>query len=477
MQLRGQFGGMEQLRNRVPLCVVVLLICTSTLRSCAQQTQAQRNQGHTSLRMTSSRANALRPRRSDAPVAISSVRTKHTLTVFPDQDQSAAFTLITRKSGVTLTGVVDAVGKRAVRKDFPDSSRGAAENAIAKVLSDDDRASGRNLFVKVMGCSTSSFINGFAIVFDKNVGSYAQFLRSPADFEAPLAGVTVSEIMAGVAKMHVLGFAHNDLKPDNVLNVRSGSGVNYVLCDFGLSGPSDRKDYARGTDGYRFPFVGSTIVGQHADYWSTALMGASFVVRAQFLATWDVTSLGQEHTTQETLDDFVMCKLRRHKASALAVDFRFVLVRDPSSPVTGLDPRLAREALSNVVAFLARREMLCELALARGGAPPQKRERETCPPFFIAPTKSFKRHKRRDAAKRRKRQQQVAGVFPVVCFPDLAATSIPTSQLALTNNGTQEFDPGHECGPECEAARLLGMIPLSHQFSRAIISPRLLTFP
>ena len=78
--------------------------------------------------------------------------------------------------------------------------------------------------------------------------------------------------------------------------------------------------------GFGFPFTAPFIVGQHADYWSAALIAASSAIRGPFLAPWDLISLGQNTTTQETLNNFVESKLHHHKLSALAADFRSVLV-------------------------------------------------------------------------------------------------------------------------------------------------------
>jgi serine/threonine protein kinase len=74
----------------------------------------------------------------------------------------------------------------------------------------------------------------------------------------------LENVITGMDQLHRLGWAHNDIKPDNVLlEVRHGV-VNFVICDYGLAGRFDRLDFARGTDGYRFPFRETRIIGRHA---------------------------------------------------------------------------------------------------------------------------------------------------------------------------------------------------------------------
>jgi calcium-dependent protein kinase len=98
----------------------------------------------------------------------------------------------------------------------------------------------------------------------------------------------LENVITGMDQLHRLGWAHNDIKPDNVLlEVRHGV-VNFVICDYGLAGRFDRLDFARGTDGYRFPFRETRIIGRHADYWAVGILSAEVMSVAPFLAPWDL---------------------------------------------------------------------------------------------------------------------------------------------------------------------------------------------
>ena len=75
------------------------------------------------------------------------------INVSPDvsDDGPVPFVPVMRKSGVSVTAVVDGSGARMVRKDFPDYERGVAEYRIACHLSADDKSSGVTSFVTLMG--------------------------------------------------------------------------------------------------------------------------------------------------------------------------------------------------------------------------------------------------------------------------------------------------------------------------------------
>jgi serine/threonine protein kinase len=157
--------------------------------------------------------------------------------------------------------------------------------------------------------------------------------------------------------MHTMGWAHNDIKPDNVLLELRGGVVRFVLCDYGLASRHDRLDHPRGTDGYRFLYHQTRILACHSDFWSIGILSAEVLCGSPFIAPWDLPTLGQPASDQVTIDDFVLLKFRAFGVAQAAPMLRHVLVRDPSSKVNGLDPRLAREALGNVAAYVARLEV------------------------------------------------------------------------------------------------------------------------
>jgi serine/threonine protein kinase len=100
--------------------------------------------------------------------------------------------------------------------------------------------------------------------------------------------------------MHELGFAHNDIKPDNLLlSIVDGVPV-IVLCDFGLSSRSDKVDQARGTDGYRYLYS-TPITGLHTDFWALGLLSCHIAIGKRFIEAWDQVGIGQDGTTQSAL--------------------------------------------------------------------------------------------------------------------------------------------------------------------------------
>ena len=416
--------------------------------------------GRATLRMGRGRELALAARPDNGarrrPLVVAELPlTFRTIIVEPDDagfDSAAPpFAAVTRRSGVTVTAVRDCDGNRLVRKDFPDYDRGLVEYRIASYLSDDDLACGCNSFVRVVGTCLSTFQGGLAVCFARYLCSYAQYTRSPLLFAEALGALAVrpsallENVITGMDQLHRLGWAHNDIKPDNVLlEVRHGV-VNFVICDYGLAGRFDRLDFARGTDGYRFPFRETRIIGRHADYWAVGILSAEVMSVAPFLAPWDLALLGQTTTDQCALDEFVLCKFRAFKVAEMAPPLRRVLVREPSSTTNGLDPRIAHESLEHVVRFLAHREVQAVLDPAAGPRPRPKRARDAdapptpqpapapvkppapslppalsaslpdlapAPPVVDVPqhlavrSKSSKRHQRRDAAKKRWKARQ-----------------------------------------------------------------------
>ena len=216
------------------------------------------------LRMARSRVGALR---GSAPVVRTDIAVDQALqpqaqheprplVVLPDS--CTPFAAIRRGSGIMLTGVRGVDGVAMVCKDFPPGSRGRIEYNTTRMLTDDDMSTGDNLFVRLMGSCESIYRDGFAFSTQRALGSMAQYWRSPHDFDAPLGGASVrgSEVLrsatAATTRMHELGFAHNDIKPDNLLLYMLDGVPVVVLCDFGLTRRSDRVDHAHGTDGYRY---------------------------------------------------------------------------------------------------------------------------------------------------------------------------------------------------------------------------------
>ena len=316
------------------------------------------------------------------------------ITVSPDvsDDSPVPFVPVLRKSGVSVTAVVDASGRRMIRKDFPGYTRGVTEYRVACHLSADDKATGNTLFAAIIGSCPSVYEGGFAMCFDRALCSWAQYSRSPRSYSQVLAGVPVraSAMLQGVTsaviRMHTLGFAHNDIKPDNVLIEHKDGAVRYVLCDYGLTSRHDKMDHARGTDGYRFLYYGTRLLACHSDYWALGILHAEALCGSPFIAAWDLATLGQAASDQVTIDDFVLCKFRTHSVAQAAPMLRHVLVRDPSSKVNGLDPRRARQELGNVAAYIARLEVEEQFAiqgpLRIGG---RKRLRDEIVPYGQAP--------------------------------------------------------------------------------------------
>ena len=356
------------------------------------------------------------------------------------------FVTIVRKSGIKISAVVDAAGVRMICKDFPAHSHGLREFRVAHCLHGDDRKNGSSFFARLIGSCLSSYEGGFAMCFDRAMCSWAQYTRSPRSYDQLLDGVPVraSEMLTGVIsamhRMHELGFAHNDIKPDNVLlTVRDGIAC-FLLCDYGLTGRHDQLGGGQGTAGYRFLWRDTRLNAWHSDYWSTGILCCEVLCGYPFVAPWDIPTLGQPATTQTVLDDFVVYKFRTYRVAEAATPLRHVLVRDPASMANGLDPRLARDSLGQVVAFIARLEVggqlsvdapprLSRLKMPRLHGPPDQAPAAglmpaTAPavapvPADVAPlpvggvpahllkrSKSHKGHMRRDAAKRRWRQAQ-----------------------------------------------------------------------
>ena len=415
--------------------------------------------GGMALRMNRRRELALAARPNNGarrPLTVAKLPlTCRTISVAPDDasyDSAVApFVAVTRRSGVTITAVRDGDGNRLVRKDFPDYDRGLAECRIACYLSDDDRACGCNSFVKVVGTCLSTFQGGFAICFGRYLCSYAQYMLSPMLFAPALGEVAarpsalLDNVITGMDQMHRLGWAHNDIKPDNVLLELRDGVVNFVLCDYGLTARSDLLSFARGTDGYRFPWPETRLIGRHSDYWAVGLFSAEIMCDKPFLAPWDLATLGQATTDQCAVDNFVLCKFRAYGVAQMATPLRRVFIREPSSTTIGLDPRCAHESLQIVVSFLARREAQSVVDPAAGPRPRPKRARDAdvpaapqsvpaaasapapvqppavsaslpdvvpAPPVVHAPqhvllrSKARKRHMRRDAARKRWKAQQ-----------------------------------------------------------------------
>ena len=355
------------------------------------------------------------------------------------------FVTIVRKSGIKISAVVDAAGVRMICKDFPAHSHGLREFRVAHCLHGDDRKNGSSFFARLIGSCLSSYEGGFAMCFDRAMCSWAQYTRSPRSYDQLLDGVPVraSEMLTGVIsamhRMHELGFAHNDIKPDNVLITITNGIACCVLCDFGLAGRYDQLDSAHGTEGYRFLWRDTRLYAHQSDYWSTGILCCEVLCGYPFFSPWDFPALGQPGSTQSVLDDFVVYKFRTYRVAEAATPLRHVLVRDPASRANGLDPRLARDSLGQVVAYIARLEVARQLSV---DAPPKLLSRLRMPaplvslspapadvapfpvggvpaPADVAPlpvgavpahllkrSRSHKAHMRRDACKRRWRQAQ-----------------------------------------------------------------------
>ena len=261
------------------------------------------------LRMGMSRVGALTGTPVVRPCAIAPTLQPHThheplpIVVLPDS--ITPFAPIRRGSGIVLTGVRGVDGVAMVRKDFPSKPQGQREYLITRLLADDDRSTGDNLFVTLVGSCESIHRGGFAFVTARTLCSVGQFWRSPTVVSKQLGRrVRGSDILrqavAAAARMHELGFAHNDIKPDNLLlSIVDGVPV-IVLCDFGLSSRSDKVDQARGTDGYRYLYS-TPITGLHTDFWALGLLSCHIAIGKRFIEAWDQVGIGQDGTTQSAL--------------------------------------------------------------------------------------------------------------------------------------------------------------------------------
>ena len=411
------------------------------------------------------------------------------ITVSPDvsDDSPVPFVTVLRKSGVSVSAVVDGSGRRMIRKDFPGYTRGTDEYRIACHLSADDKATGSTLFAAIIGSCPSVYEGGFAMCFDRALCSWAQYSRSPRLYSQVLDGVQVraSAMLIGVTsavnRMHTLGFAHNDIKPDNVLIEHKDGAVRYVLCDYGLTSRHDKMDHARGTDGYRFLYQATRLLACHSDFWALGILSAEALCGTPFIAAWDLPTLGQAASDQVTIDDFVLCKFRAHGVAQAAPMLRHLLVRDPSSKIHGLDPRLARQELGNVAAYIARLEVDEQFAIqgpiriggrkrlyvemgTNGQAPlvqapdilaaatapspspavvvrPEPESVDCIPAHLILKTKSQKGHMRRNARRVRwlARQKELNAHAIGTCEQPLHA--IGDSALALSVTANSESQP------------------------------------
>ena len=340
------------------------------------------------LRMPISRAGALAPlvRLEDQDDDVPGLPRETPLVVLPDR--RTPFDAIRRSSGLTLTAVCMLDGARMIRKDFPDRKQGLHEYHLTRLFANDDRSTGHTLFVRLMGYCESAFKPGFALCTQRAVCSVRQYWHDPSAFADILGRNTVcgSDILraatAAADRLHQLGFAHNDIKPDNLLlDLVDGIPV-CMLCDFGLAGQSCTLDHALGTPGHRFLWSGS-IMGAHGDFWSLGLLSCDIAIGGtRFLAPWDLIVVGQECTTQFVLNGFVQSKLRSAGMSDLAGPLQHVLVRKPSSATNGLDPRRALQSLDEVVTRLAVHE---GNRRTRSAASRKRRRDGVCAPLLANP--------------------------------------------------------------------------------------------
>jgi len=88
----------------------------------------------------------------------------------------------------------------------------------------------------------ASRLNGLPyIVMEFIVGTpLADFLGSP--WKPAKAAAFVSQLLDGLEAVHALGVVHRDVKPDNVLVVRSTRGTRLKLVDFGIAKDSIPKE-------------------------------------------------------------------------------------------------------------------------------------------------------------------------------------------------------------------------------------------
>ncbi|KAF6518632.1 hypothetical protein HZS61_017006 [Fusarium oxysporum f. sp. conglutinans] len=199
--------------------------------------------------------------------------------------------------------------KRAVKKFLVgnrDSRLSYERELVAIVKFSHDRYS--RYFVKSLGWYTSSSLLHIAMEYFP-AGNLYTYVEEQQGLPEDECWQITSQVLSGIALMHEEGFAHRDLKPQNILIYERPPAQWWIkLADFGLSKnvitDPNNTDYALGTPGYIAPELYdadqrrcSTRDPQKPDIWALG-------VTALFILTNTVPFSGQDQTTQFAANRF-----------------------------------------------------------------------------------------------------------------------------------------------------------------------------
>jgi tetratricopeptide (TPR) repeat protein len=184
------------------------------------------------------------------------------------------------------------------------------------------------------------------IAMERADGSLAE--RLPANWEA--ARVIIHSVLSALAHAHSRGIIHLDVKPENVLVMRRGRGVRWMLADFGLAHlegvlrPGD--DRLRGTPAFMAPeqFVArSDAWGPWTDLYAVGCLVTMLVTGAPPFTTPDARALAMKHRFAEPPPSAVRFAVpegfeafRRRLLEKAPAD-RFLLAADALRAVEALD--------------------------------------------------------------------------------------------------------------------------------------------
>lgn len=123
-----------------------------------------------------------------------------------------------------------------------------------------------------------------------------QFLRTSGPLSLDAAANVIEPLISGLAAAHAAGIIHRDFKSENVMMIRSGSGMRPVITDFGLARNLAATDTTRDT--FAGMFVGTLLYAAPEQLKGTTITEATDVY-ALGLMMYQMLSGGKlPHKTQ-----------------------------------------------------------------------------------------------------------------------------------------------------------------------------------